>query len=744
MNQENTTVEEQGHYQEEESDDGGVSLPSPNPGQLDLDHDVSTSSSSTSMLSELSLYSAQPSLNDSDTTDQHGLLGVFEGTSAPHLGDSSTSMPEHSSLVDENAVPHHEEASNEGLGHESMPAEVQISEPTTAPQFVVSNSLSNDPESSNALFHFPAPAVVFELSPENLPTPHPLAHGQAAPPSPNYQEHLPSTENYSCDGFMQLWKDLWLNRKSEYPSIIYDETKPDMNGRSKITTKTVATTSCDFQGISWSHYRTSKCIARAVRRMTARNFSHMHDINPEQPREAYATPAYKACFKSGSSPALSTTDDFFHFRETQLAMKPGHSHGQLRHCLCASSTNAVFYFDSAPLYSFPGLQALQVKCLTPATDTVSNTMNLRKGLDPEAPRFSRIACMTASDGLLIAGDLHEGHYAMKSLSSTCDDADIRGVVNEPGFGAAGINHIHTFLHRRNGLPHAVFCDNNGNIRVLNCSTIQWVHNQRWLSPVNCSATSPDGRLRIHVSDDPWPIVSDAETGANLARLPGHKDHGFACDWSPDGVTMATGHQDGIVQIWDARRMKEAVHALPAEMGGIRSLKFSPLGAGHPVLVMAEPMDFVSIVDARTFRSKQDIEFFGEISGITMPPAGGSLFIGNADLRRGGIYEFERTGYSGDFKHRSLRCSNLQQRKNAKRQAIYNITSEDSDCEDFVEEASTEATLKRKWKLDDHDATIWQTREHDWALEADFENDARAVLTKKQRWRRHLSLDEYVL
>ena len=370
-------------------------------------------------------------------------------------------------------------------------------------------------------------------------------------------------------------------------------------------------------------------------------------------------------------------------------------------------------------------------------------MDLCKHHDSEAPRLLKIACMTASDGVLIAGDLHEGNYAMKSLSRTCDDADIRGTVNESGI-AAGINHIHTFLHRRSSLPHAVFCVNDCYVRVMDCNTTQWVYDRKWESPVNCSATSPDGRLRIHVSDNPWPIVSNAETGEILARLPGHKDHGFACDWSPDGITMATGHQDGIVQVWDARKMKEAVHVLPAEMGGIRSLKFSPLGAGHPVLVMAEPIDFVSIVDARTFRSKQDIEFFGEISGISMPPDGGSLFIGNADQKRGGIYEFERTGYNGEFKHRSLRCSNLQQRKDQKRQAIYKTSPEDSECEDSVGEASTEAKLKRRWKLDDHNAGIWHTREHDWALEADIDNDWRAILTKKQRWRRDLRLEELVL
>lgn len=576
-----------------------------------------------------------------------------------------------------------------------------------------------------------------------MPASYPVLNNQSIYLPSGYQVYPPLSENLTFDGFLHIWKELWLHRKSEFPPILYSETDPVTRGRPNITPRIIAKTLCDIQGIRWSDFQTSKTLARHVRRMTSKNFGHMHNLNPEQPNEVYATPAYSACFKSESSPALSVTDDFFHFRETKLTIRPGYNHGQLRHCLCASSTNALFYFEHFP-YPHLGPEALQIKCLNPIADTVHNAMDLFKRHDPEAPRLTRIGCMTASDGLLIAGDLHEGHFAMKPLSSTCEDADVRGIVNESGFGGSGINHVHTFLHRRSGLPHAVFCDNDGSVRVMDCNTVQWIHDRQWSSPVNCSATSPDGRLRIHVSDDPWPIVSDAETGETIARLPGHKDHGFACDWSPDGITMATGHQDGLVQIWDARALKASVHVLPAEMAGIRSLKFSPLGAGHPVLVMAEPMDFVSIVDARTYRSKQDIEFFGEISGFSMPPDGGSLFIGNADLKQGGIYKFERTGYNGDFKHRNLRCSTLQQRKNQKRQGVYNTTSEDSDCEDSVEEATIQARLKRKWRLDDQNAAIWQTREHDWAPEADVDGDRRTILMKKQRWRRNLGLDEYIL
>ena len=527
----------------------------------------------------------------------------------------------------------------------------------------------------------------------------------------------------------------------------------------RVSTTVMKRISCDIQGIEWSQYHLSTSMAREMRRMTSRNYINMPEIHYDQPDEAYATPAYKACFKSDSSPALSTTDDFFCFRETNLKHLPEFSHNQLRHCVSASSKNAVFFYNTtapdyfvAPLNSYFGLRAPKVLCLSPEADIVRNVIDLCKRDEPGTLRPIDIACITASDGVLIVGALQEGHYVMKSLSNTCDDTYIRGVINNSG-SIAGINHVHTFPDRRSGVTHAAFCDNDSYIRVIDCNTTQHIHARKWYSPVNCSATSPDGRLRIHVSDDRWPIVADAETGHRLARLPGHKDHGFACDWSPDGITMATGHQDGIVQVWDARKMNRAVHVLPAEMGGIRSLHFSPLGAGHPVLIMAEPIDFVSIVDARTFQSKQDIEFFGEISGVSMPPDGETLYIGNADPKFGGIVEFERTGYTGSFKHRQLSCSSLQQRKNQRRQAVYNASPDDSGCNDeidvddddndnreLVEEASPEAKLKRKWMLDDLDARIWVTREHDWAEDQDMNLDRRALRMRMQRWRRYLGLE----
>ena len=326
-------AEGHGVYHEVESEDGGVPLLNPDSEQMDLDYEQSSSSSSTSIISQLSLHSVQPPLNGSDTTsptiplisDQHGLMGVLASASAALLSEASNPLPEQSSTLEESALPQHEGISDENLGQENIQPDAQSQGTLSAPEGGFVHFQSPDNSALDALVLLSASMPDPQSQDDNLPISYLVSNDQEAQSSNTFQVYPPTRENHDCDQFMQLWKELWLNRKFEYPSINYDETDPEMIGRPKITSKIMAKTSCDIQGIRWSHYQTSKSVARHVRRMTSKNFGHMHHINPEQPREAYATPAYKACFKSESSPALSIIDDFFRFRETNLTIKPGFS-----------------------------------------------------------------------------------------------------------------------------------------------------------------------------------------------------------------------------------------------------------------------------------------------------------------------------------------------------------------------------------------------------------------------------------
>ena len=60
------------------------------------------------------------------------------------------------------------------------------------------------------------------------------------------------------------------------------------------------------------------------------------------------------------------------------------------------------------------------------------------------------------------------------------------------------------------------------------------------------------------------------------------------------------------------------------------------------MAMAEPQDFVHVFDTKEdFARCQEVDLFGEISGISFSPDGEALFVGIADRTYGSLLEFHR-------------------------------------------------------------------------------------------------------
>ena len=468
------------------------------------------------------------------------------------------------------------------------------------------------------------------------------------------QDDFEDNGNYfSVSFFLYYWKQMYMSRKPDYPHI-----SSLANERAKVRRPDKITTNdcepCDYQGIHWCRYQTTKQEAREVRRMTYRNLRNLGPVE-----QNFASKAYKASFPGAVIPS---SDCYFQFNEMDMNRKPDFSHFQLRHNLSATSKNAIFYTNRPPRHDAVSIwdawksQHKTIVCFNPETGTEECAMDVRKRYNKDDPKIIKIHTLTGGNGVLVAGSF-EGVYAMKSLSADFESAPVIGTIATGG--DVSTNHIHTHLDRQSGLPRVVFDSNDKSVRILDCTTSNWVACHKYPYQVNCSITSPDGRLRLLNGDDCEPIVANAETGQTLATLPGHNDFGFACDWAPDGITMATGHQDGLVKVWDARKLSQSIQTIAMEQAGCRSLQFSPLGSGKRVLVLAEPADFVHIVDAQTFESKQTIDFFGEISGIAMPPDGSKLYIANADAKYGGLMEFESSRDSSKYSRRPVRVPDLE-------------------------------------------------------------------------------------
>lgn len=221
------------------------------------------------------------------------------------------------------------------------------------------------------------------------------------------------------------------------------------------------------------------------------------------------------------------------------------------------------------------------------------------------------------------------------------------------------NHVQLHLSRTSSKPRAAFASNDNGFRVLDIETEKFVSETCFDKPINCSAISPDGRLRVMVGDHTQVLITRAEADGRpeiLKELSGHGDFGFACAWADDGWTVATGFQDKAVKIWDARRWTDSsgtaipVCTVRSEIAGVRSLRFSPLGSGKRVLVAAEEADFVNIYDAQMFQSKQTFDFFGEIGGVSFVNDGQDLHVLCCDRTRGGLFSLERCGLGSERHH----------------------------------------------------------------------------------------------
>ena len=328
----------------------------------------------------------------------------------------------------------------------------------------------------------------------------------------------------------------------------------------------------------------------------------------------------------------------FRFRSMNFQHKPLVPHFQLRHTLSASCKNAVFYSRGRHVY-----------CYNPESDVSKRVLEVKSTDFDVLSRVQGVGCLKVKNDLLIAGDEH-GRATLKYVSSSYDGPTENVLVCDGPTHHRMLNHVSIYDQRRSGLPQATFCPNDSTIRTLDCQTSQIIskHTLGW--PANCSAISPDGRLRLVVGDGCEPLVMDAEKGNVIYRLPNHDDYGFACDIADNGIHMATGNQDGKAQIWDCRNFSQPLQVIEANTICIRSVQFSPVGSGRRVLIMADDVDSISVVDATTFQSQQQFDFLGDISGINLVPEGDKLFVGISDNTFGGIAEFDRCDYGFNWQN----------------------------------------------------------------------------------------------
>jgi hypothetical protein len=406
---------------------------------------------------------------------------------------------------------------------------------------------------------------------------------------------------------------------TSYFHRFFDSSKPVVPGLDlvqvpdSITRQDLRGDEYDYQGIDWTIRRTTRARVRELRSQYERRRlynvkQHLNNVRPTPNR-----------------------DSFFQFRRINTKPRAFVPHFQLRNIITASSRNDIYYAR--------GHQVLHTDAEGAPEDTV---VDLSKHLALDAS----ITTIASHGDVLIAGAF-EGEYAIANLSSTQGSPCTFGRTSDFSTDTKSriVNHMHLFPSRRTYIPQAVLCSNDHRLRVLDCGTNKFIHSFQYSAAVNCSATSPNGRMRVVVGDFQETLITNAETGQPFETLNSHTDDAFACAWADDGIHVATAAQDSTIVVWDARYWDKPLTVMKSELSVPRSLHFSPIGSGPRVLVAAEADDFINIINAQTWESKQVFDFFGPTGGVSFTPDGQSLFVANGERRFGGIIELERTGWA---------------------------------------------------------------------------------------------------
>ncbi|TGO81761.1 hypothetical protein BPOR_1028g00030 [Botrytis porri] len=380
---------------------------------------------------------------------------------------------------------------------------------------------------------------------------------------------------------------------------------------------------CDIQRIDWDDLGVTRLEARQRRRATYKNYTNLVYPNRPQlnPQQLHGT-------------RLRNVDNYFKFRQMDFQHDVHIRHFQLRNLITCPSQNCVIYAAKTKVsYYDPTIESTPRVLMdlgNPRTQSFHSSLN-----------GCQVSTLTSGHEVVVAGGF-EGQYALISTRAQKDAKHTEGVITEHPNDIT--NHAQVHLSRSSS-PLVTFASNDSGIRTLDVTTNRFISEHMYDHAMNCTAVSPDRRLRLLVGDTRKVMICNSETGQTLQELEGHLDFGFACDWSEDGWTVATGNQDMQVKIWDARYWNRPVASIAADMAGVRKLKFSPVGSGRPILVAAEPGDYVNIINAETFDSKQTLSFFGEIGGFDFTNDGQELVVANCDTSSGGIIEYERCDFA---------------------------------------------------------------------------------------------------
>ncbi|XP_059658556.1 uncharacterized WD repeat-containing protein C2A9.03-like [Cornus florida] len=372
----------------------------------------------------------------------------------------------------------------------------------------------------------------------------------------------------------------------------------------------------DIQGIPWERLSISREKYRQTRLEQYKNYENVPQSGEGSEKECKPT-------KKGGA--------YYEFWQNTRSVKSTILHFQLRNLVWSTSKHDVYLMSHFSIKHWSSLSSKKTEVL----DVSGHVAPLEKhpGSLLEGFTQTQVSTLAVRDNLLIAGGF-QGELICKYLDrpgvsfcsrTTYDDNAITNAVD--------------IYDSPSGAVHFMASNNDCGVRDFDMERFQLSKHFSYPWPVNHTSLSPDGKLVVIVGDNPDGILVDSQTGKTVMPLRGHLDFSFASAWHPDGNTFATGNQDKTCRVWDARNLSKSVAVLKGNLGAIRSIRFTSDGQ---FMAMAEPADFVHVYDAKNgYEKEQEIDFFGEISGVSFSPDTESLFIGVWDRTYGSLLQYNR-------------------------------------------------------------------------------------------------------
>ncbi|CAM8914895.1 unnamed protein product [Rhodiola kirilowii] len=382
------------------------------------------------------------------------------------------------------------------------------------------------------------------------------------------------------------------------------------------TSATLARKGKDIQGIPWDKLNITREEYRTTRLEHYKNFENFPLAG-----EAVKEQCQRVC-KDGN---------YFEFFHNSRTVKPTILHFQLRNLIWATSKHDVYLMSNYSLMHWSSISARLTEILNFSGNVAPNEKHV--GSIPEGFTRTQISTLAVKDKIMVLGGF-QGELICKRLKKQGVSFCSRTSYEDNAIS----NAIEIYDTFSNGLRFMA-SSNDGGIREYDMERFQMLNHFRFPWAVNHTSVSPDSKLSIVVGDDLNGLLIDSRNGKTISPVSGHVDYSFASAWHPNGLNFATGNQDKTTRVWDIRNLSSSVATLKGNIGAIRSLRFSTDGQ---FMVAAEAADFVHIYNTEAnYEQEQEIDFFGEISGVSVSPDDESIYIGIWDRTYASMLQYNR-------------------------------------------------------------------------------------------------------